>query len=220
MDALRRLPNMTHYLYRLIPPRLTFDQDMSAAESTIMEQHFAYWSALTEKNIAIIYGPVLDPAGVYGVAVIDVDDDAQADAVGRDDPAIRSGLSRFELFPMRLALGGSQQHAHADSAVGGSAMYANIVTTTFRTPADLSAASRELKNHITEIGEVAGLRTYLLIKTGERQLISLGAYESEGAAKRAFDALVPLFDPIVTPRVDTPPHFGGGAVLMALLKGE
>lgn len=95
---------MRQFLYKLIPPRPTFDQDMSASERAVMEQHFAYWGDLTEKKIAIVYGPVLDPNGVWGLAVIDVNDEPQALTVGRNDPAVRSGLSRFEIYPVQLVM--------------------------------------------------------------------------------------------------------------------
>jgi hypothetical protein len=34
---------MSHFLYKLIPPRSTFPGDMTEAEGAIMQEHFAYW---------------------------------------------------------------------------------------------------------------------------------------------------------------------------------
>lgn len=56
---------MSHFLYRLIPPRPTFDQDMNEAEATIMGQHVDYWRKQTQRGTAIVFGPVADPAGAW-----------------------------------------------------------------------------------------------------------------------------------------------------------
>lgn len=201
-------------LYKLIPPRPTFDQDMSASEREVMERHFAYWEQLTANRIAMVYGPVLDPRGVWGLAILEVQDEHHARAIGMADPAVKSGLCRFEICPMQVAL--KSEGSAPAAAPAPAATYANMVTTTFRTAGDLEAASGELKGILSEIKKVPGLGAYLLIRTGERQVVSLGAYQSEDAAKDALVALTPLFQPIVTPRVDEPPNFVGGIVLASL----
>ena len=35
-----------HFLCKLIPPRPTFQQDMSDAETKVMPEHVAYWTSL------------------------------------------------------------------------------------------------------------------------------------------------------------------------------
>ena len=92
---------MNHFLYKLIPPRSTFPGDMSETEGAIMQAHFGYWVELMEKRKAVAYGPVLDPTGTYGIAVVEVSDEATARGIATDDPAIRSraGFS-YELYPM------------------------------------------------------------------------------------------------------------------------
>jgi len=89
---------MTYYLLRLIPPRPTFSQDMSAEEWSIMQRHVAYWTDLMAKGKALIFGPVLDPDGVYGIGVIGVADEAERDGLIASDPA--NGLNRYEAYPM------------------------------------------------------------------------------------------------------------------------
>lgn len=56
-----------YYLYKLIPPSPTFHLDATAEEKEIMGRHIAYRTALTDKGMAIVFGPVFDPAGVYGL---------------------------------------------------------------------------------------------------------------------------------------------------------
>ena len=49
------------FLYRLLPPRPTFAQDMSPAEADVMERHVTYWQDLLNGDVALAFGPVLDP---------------------------------------------------------------------------------------------------------------------------------------------------------------
>jgi uncharacterized protein len=91
------------FLYRLLPPRPTFNQDMTAEESEVFEEHGSYWMGLLQRGTAVAYGPVLDPAGVWGLAIIDLDDEATAGAVVDDDPAVSSGVCTYQLIPMQLA---------------------------------------------------------------------------------------------------------------------
>ena len=50
------------------------------------------------------YGPVLDPAGVWGLAIVDVEDEAAARAIVDEDPAIVSGVCTYQLLEMQLAV--------------------------------------------------------------------------------------------------------------------
>ncbi len=58
-------------------PRPTFHLDMIAEERLIMERHVAYWSEKATQGIAIVFGLVMDPTGVYGIGVYQVRDDAE-----------------------------------------------------------------------------------------------------------------------------------------------
>ena len=93
---------MNHFLYKLIPPRPTFDRDMSDAEGAIMGRHVAYW--LAERGTAIVFGPVSDPAGAWGLAVVAAETNEQVRALGDADPAVVWRLARFEICPMPGAI--------------------------------------------------------------------------------------------------------------------
>jgi uncharacterized protein len=95
---------MNYFVYKLVPPRPTFDQDMSEAEAGVMEQHFAYWQGVIECGQVVVYGPVSDPAGVWGMAVIEADGDEEARALAEADPAVSSGMSTFAIYPMAMAV--------------------------------------------------------------------------------------------------------------------
>src|SRR5581483_2044913 len=92
---------MKYFLLKLNPPRPTFMLDQNAAEQKVMQEHFAYWAGLSDRGTAVTYGPVADPAGGWGLAIIAVADDSEAATIDVHDPAIKSGLGfRYERFPM------------------------------------------------------------------------------------------------------------------------
>jgi len=92
---------MAGFVLRLIGPRPTFPDDMTADEADLMGQHAAYWRELTRAGTAVAFGPVLDPGGAYGLAVIRAIDESEALGVAAADPVIRSDAGfRFEIAPM------------------------------------------------------------------------------------------------------------------------
>jgi uncharacterized protein len=96
---------MNHFLFKLIPPRPSFPADMSEAEGAIMEAHFGYWADVIAAGKSVAYGPVMDPQGTYGIAVVEASDEAMAQSIADDDPAIRSTAGfGFELHPMPDAI--------------------------------------------------------------------------------------------------------------------
>jgi hypothetical protein len=89
---------MKRFLLKAISPRPTFAKDMTEEERGTMKRHVGYWTDKTNKGIAIVFGPVLDPKGVWGVAVIEVEDDANLSSLLLNDPA--SELLTYEVYPM------------------------------------------------------------------------------------------------------------------------
>lgn len=92
---------MQGFVFRLVPPRPTFAFDMDDDERVTMAEHATYWAALTAEGRVVAYGPVNDPAGGYGLAVVLAETMAEAEALRDGDPAVRSphGL-RTEIAPM------------------------------------------------------------------------------------------------------------------------
>jgi uncharacterized protein YciI len=93
-----------YFMIKLIPPRPTFAQDMTDEESAIMKQHAAYWKDKTDKGIVVVFGPVLDPNGVYGLGIIEVENEDRAHAFAAGDPSIKSGLNRPEIYLMHATV--------------------------------------------------------------------------------------------------------------------
>jgi uncharacterized protein len=92
---------MSHFLCKLKPPRPTFLADMSSEEALVMRRHREYWTPRVEIGVVIAMGPVADPAGGYGVAIIEAPSQAALEAMLAADPAMLSkrGFS-YETFPM------------------------------------------------------------------------------------------------------------------------
>jgi uncharacterized protein YndB with AHSA1/START domain len=98
-------PPARYFLCRLLPPRPTFAQDMSAQEAEIMKKHSAYWMGLLQRDTAIVFGPVGDPRGAWGLGVVRAAGEAEVDALRDADPAILSGRGfRYEILPMLQAV--------------------------------------------------------------------------------------------------------------------
>lgn len=93
-----------HYVLKSFSTRPTFQQDMTAEERTVMQQHIAYWADKAEKGIAIVFGPVFDPKGGYGLGIIEVEEEDQVHALIKDDPAVKAGLLKTEFYSMRAVL--------------------------------------------------------------------------------------------------------------------
>ncbi len=86
-------------------PRPTFHLDMTAEERAVMEKHVAYWSEKATKGFAIVFGPVMDPKGVYGIGIYQVQDEAEMRNLLKHDPA--NGLLKYEVLPMARAVVGT-----------------------------------------------------------------------------------------------------------------
>jgi uncharacterized protein len=91
-----------YFFLKLIAPRATFQNDMTDDERTIMHKHVEYWKPYIDDGTVIVFGPVFDPKGVYGMAVIGVEDNDQLDKLVKHDPA--NGLNTYEIFPMRAVI--------------------------------------------------------------------------------------------------------------------
>jgi uncharacterized protein YciI len=90
---------MPHYFLKLIPRRPTFSQDMTPEERTVMMQHIAYWTELMNKGKVVVFGPVTDPAGAYGMGVVEADTEEELINFMNADPA--ATINRYEHYPMR-----------------------------------------------------------------------------------------------------------------------
>jgi uncharacterized protein YndB with AHSA1/START domain len=94
-----------YYFCRLVAPRPTFAGDMNAAEAEVMKSHAKYWRGMMAEGHAVVFGPVADPAGPWGLGIIAAADDAELARLRDADPAILSGRGfRYEVLPMIRAV--------------------------------------------------------------------------------------------------------------------
>ena len=88
---------MPHYLCKLRPPRTTFIAD----EALLMRAHREYWTPQVETGVVVAMGPVADPAGGYGVAIIEAASEAALEVMLEADPVIAAGRGfAYENRPM------------------------------------------------------------------------------------------------------------------------
>jgi uncharacterized protein YndB with AHSA1/START domain len=94
-----------YFLLRLLPPRPTFAQDMTAEERALMTEHGAYWHGRLAEGRVVAFGPVLDPKGAWGMGLVRANDEAEVAAFEAGDPVIRAERGfRFERLAMATAV--------------------------------------------------------------------------------------------------------------------
>jgi len=91
---------MPTFVFRLIAPRPTFALDMSDEEREVMGRHAAHWQPLVESGRMVVFGPVLDSTGSWGLGVVEADDEDELRAFAANDPAVTSGTAEVELGKM------------------------------------------------------------------------------------------------------------------------
>ena len=93
------------FLIRLLPPRPTFIVDMTADERRVMGEHVLYWRELLAEGSAVAFGPVADPAGAWGMGVVEVGGPGVVKELEAGNPAIRSGIGmRYDVLPLVTAV--------------------------------------------------------------------------------------------------------------------
>ena len=71
---------------------------MDAREAETMAAHSAYWRGRLAEGHTTFFGPVGDPAGVWGMALVR-GSAAEVAEWCRADPAVRSGVCTFDVLP-------------------------------------------------------------------------------------------------------------------------
>jgi hypothetical protein len=93
---------MPHFFLKLIAPRPTFAMDMNDAEKKLMEEHARYWKGRQDVGEVLLFDPVLDPKGPFGMGILNVTDEAGARAFADGDPVMKAKVGfACEIHPMR-----------------------------------------------------------------------------------------------------------------------
>jgi uncharacterized protein YciI len=91
---------MTTFVFRLKPPRPTFALDLSDEEREIMGRHAAHWKPYVDSGQMVVFGPILDDTGSWGLGVLEADDEDEVRAFALRDPAVTSGTAAMEFGKM------------------------------------------------------------------------------------------------------------------------
>jgi uncharacterized protein len=91
---------MATFVFRLKAPRPDFALNMTDEERDIMGRHAAYWQPLVAAGRMVVFGPVLDSTGSWGLGVVEGDDEDELRAFAAGDPVVTTGTAEIELGKM------------------------------------------------------------------------------------------------------------------------
>jgi uncharacterized protein YciI len=93
---------MSTLVFRLKAPRPNFALDMTDEEREIMGRHAAHWQPYIDSGQMVVFGPVLDGSGSWGLGVVEVDDDKEEElrAFAANDPVVSTQTAEMEVGKM------------------------------------------------------------------------------------------------------------------------
>ena len=65
-----------------------------------MERHAAYWQLFIDSGQMVIFGPVLDTTGSWGLGVVEAEHEDELRAFAAGDPAVTTGTAQIEIGKM------------------------------------------------------------------------------------------------------------------------
>ena|SRR3712207_2806248 len=88
---------MPTFILKLTAPRPTFATDMTDEERAIMGRHAEHWQPWIESGRMVVFGPVLDGSGSWGLGVLEAEDENEVRAFAERDPAVTTGTGQMEV---------------------------------------------------------------------------------------------------------------------------
>ena len=97
---------MQQFLYRTRPTRFGMLTDKpTEREAAIVDEHFQYLQKLVGEGVVLMAGRTLNEDDrVFGIVVLVAASESDAAEMMRNDPAVKHGVMKAELFPYRVAL--------------------------------------------------------------------------------------------------------------------
>ena len=94
------------FLYKIQPTRLAMlTEGPTAEEDRLVGEHLQYLKGLMEAGVVKLAGRTLnDDASTFGIVIFEAADTNAAHAIADNDPAVRHGVMRAEIYPFRIAL--------------------------------------------------------------------------------------------------------------------
>jgi uncharacterized protein len=91
---------MSTFVFTLKAPRPTFALDMTDEEQEIMGRHAAYWQPFIDSGQMVVFGPVLDNTGSWGLGVVEAEDEDEMREFAAGDPVVTTGTAGIEIGKM------------------------------------------------------------------------------------------------------------------------
>jgi hypothetical protein len=91
-----------YFFVRLNSRRPTFPMDITPEERQVMMAHRVYWDGWQAQGKVVVFGPVMDPKGPFGMGVVGVESEEEIQKLISGDPAV--SLVSGEYFPMTAIL--------------------------------------------------------------------------------------------------------------------
>ena len=88
---------MATFVLRLIAPRPTFALDMTDEERAVMGRHAEHWQPFIEDGRMVVFGPVVDGQGSWGLGVLEADSEDEIRAHAAEDPVVTTGTGTIEV---------------------------------------------------------------------------------------------------------------------------
>jgi uncharacterized protein YciI len=78
---------------------------MSEEERQVMARHAAHWQPYIDAGQMVVFGPILDSTGSWGLAVVEADDEHQLrsfaeNSFAENDPVVTTGTGSIEVGSM------------------------------------------------------------------------------------------------------------------------
>lgn len=96
----------SEFLYVIRPTRLEMVTDIPTSEEVeILSRHAAYLERLTENGTVVLYGRTQNRDDTtFGVVIFRARDETEAGRIMGNDPAVKEGIMRAELYPYRITM--------------------------------------------------------------------------------------------------------------------
>jgi uncharacterized protein YciI len=79
--------------------------DMNADERVLMQEHAGHWREHMARGKVIVFGPVADPKGPWGLGIVRARDEADLRVFADADPVIRANVGfKYEAMQMMQAI--------------------------------------------------------------------------------------------------------------------
>ncbi len=104
INLIREADPETDWIYLLKPVREGFEKGATPEESKILQEHVAYLRDLHSRGVVIIGGPSLD-LPLQGYVIFRAPNREAAEQIGKNDPAVKSGVFKAEVRAFRTTFG-------------------------------------------------------------------------------------------------------------------